>query len=399
MSRANLYWIAVAVLALATVGRAEFCVNTHVSRDQIQPTVAMNDDGDFAVIWRSHVRDGRGGGVYGRCFEAEGSPSSDEFQINDSAVDVGDWAPAVAVSPEGTVVVSWVSDCDGGSCIAARTFDLAGNPLTDTWIVSASSAMTQSTPSIAMNASGSFVIVWTNWDGDLYLGRNYVAGRLYDADGVAVGDVFEVTDRAQAVWPDVAMDDEGNFVVTWLRMGDVYNRPLGEYVMLRQYAPDGTPCGEAIALTANLKSRWYTPSVAASLDGQFVVSWAVGPFPYDIYAQSFDAACGTKGSLSLINTAVDGNQGHPHVTTNGAGDYLIVWDSHDPDGGACVCGQVFTQDCALAGGQMQFNTPTGRLNWYPDTAMTQDGRYVVVWIGQTGDSDSGYDVFAEIGAI
>ena len=96
------------------------------------------------------------------------------------------------------------------------------------------------------------------------------------------------------------------------------------------------------------------PAVAIS-DSGFLVTWAVGPFPYDIVAQAFDAS------------------------------------------GCCVRGQFCSQDGGICDGEMVLNTDaTGRC-WYPDAAMAPDGTYAVVWIGENPTS-FGYDVFAEVGA-
>lgn len=397
MSRLS-YYAAVIVFALAVGGQAEFQVNTHVASDQIEPAVAMGDEGDFVVVWRSHITDGRGGGVFARRFDSDGNAMGDEFKVNSAGVCVGDWAPAVAMSSSGSIVILWVVPDDDGTCIVARMFDLDGLPLTEEWKVSPSPGTFQSMPSIAMNTEGAFVVVWTDWCGQGYIGRSYVAGRVYDAEGIAICETFRVTDDPQAIGPDVAMDEAGRFVVTWLRSGDLYNRPYGEYVMLRQYRADGTPCGRAAALTENLNSRWYAPSIATGLDGRFVVTWAIGPFPYDIFAQSLDSACSPITEPYLVNTIMDGNQGHPRIATSGQGDYLIVWDSHEPDGSCCVCGQFLTQDGELPGGELLLSTPTGGLNWYPDAAMTSDGRYVVVWVGQQQEG-SDYDIFAQTGML
>jgi hypothetical protein len=66
------------------------------------------------------------------------------------------------------------------------------------------------------------------------------------------------------------MDEAGRFVVAWVRMGDTYNRPYGEYVMLRQFDADGMPLGPEMLLTGDLNSRWYGPAVATGGDGGFV---------------------------------------------------------------------------------------------------------------------------------
>jgi len=400
MSRESLCAVTMIALALTAGVRAELQVNTHAQHDQIEPAVAMSDAGDFVVVWRSRVGDGRDGGVFARRFAADGTPLTNEFKVNAGPVCAGHWTPAVATSSSGDMIILWVAAANGCPDIAARMFDADGMPLSEEWMVSPSPEAVQSMPSVAMNADGAFVVVWTNWYGQSYIGRTFAAGRVFDAQGVPVSDEFEIASHAQAVGPDVAMDEAGRFIVTWLRVGDTYNRPYGEYVMARQYKADGTPCAEPIRLTDSLNSRWYTPAIAAGLDGRFVITWAIGPFPYDIIAQSFDTACGPMNEPVLINTVMEGDQGHPCVTTNGRGDYLIVWDSHESDGSSCSCvaGQFVKQDGTLRGGELMFSTPNGRLNWCPDVAMAPDGRYVVVWVGQ-GPNGSGYDVFAQTGSL
>ncbi len=87
------------VLALATGAFAQIQVNGYGPHHQTHPAVAMNDDGDFVVVWRSHVADGRGGGVFARRFDADGTALGDEFKVNLSDVDVDNWSPAVAMAP------------------------------------------------------------------------------------------------------------------------------------------------------------------------------------------------------------------------------------------------------------------------------------------------------------
>ena len=276
------------VLSLSAEGR--FQVNQYNQHDQTSPAVAMNAGGDFVVAWRSNVNDGRGGGVYVRRYRADGSPASDEFKVNITEVDVDSWTPAVAMNPSGGFVVVWVAARNGDSDIVARMFDAQGSATTEELPVSLSPDAAQSSPAISMNSSGSFVVVWAGLYGDSVHGRSYISGRIFNPDGSPKTDEFRVNGLAQENWPDVAMDDQNRFVVSWIRMGDTYNRPYGEYVMFRRFQADGSPADEAVFLTADLNSRWYGPAVAADHDGAFVITWAVGPFPYDIIAaQDFDS--------------------------------------------------------------------------------------------------------------
>lgn len=397
MLRGRFCAVVVVALALAAGARAEMQVNTYTGHHQTHPAVAMNDNGDFIAVWRSHVADGRGGGVYGCCFDADGTARGEEFKVNISDVDVGSWTPAVAISSSGSFVVAWTVAQGDDSDLVARMFDANGVATTEELPVAVSPYAAASTPSITMNSSGTFVVVWTNWSGDTYIGQSYAAGRVYDANGAPLSDEFGISEQTQQMWPDVAMDESGRFIVTWIRMGDTYNRPYGEYIMIRQFEADGTPAAREVPLTDDLNSRWYGPSVAAGKSGGFVVTWAIGPFPYDICAQPFDAMGTPVTPPYLVNTSIEGNQGHPCIATNGDQDYLVVWDCHGEAGaGCCVRGQFCTCDGEVQGDEMVLNVNTSGRHWYPDVAMAADGRYVVVWISDNADG-SGYDIFAELG--
>ena len=67
----------------------EFQVNTHSGAhrglgvsDQGFPTVAMDDDGSFAIAWESREQDGDETGIFGRRFDDRGAPVGAEFQLN-----------------------------------------------------------------------------------------------------------------------------------------------------------------------------------------------------------------------------------------------------------------------------------------------------------------------------
>ncbi|NLZ07400.1 MAG: hypothetical protein GXY19_19710 [Phycisphaerae bacterium] len=386
-------------LALAAGAFAQIQVNGYGPHHQTHPAVAMNDDGQFVVVWRSHVADGRGGGVFGRRFGADGTALDDEFRVDISEVDVDNWTAAVAMAPSGEFVVAWVAAREGDRNVVVRRFDAEGEALTDELAVADCADIAESDPKIAMNSTGTFAVVWTNWYGDSYTGRSYAAVRVYGADGSPLVEPFEVSDEPQQKWPDVAIDEAGRFIVAWIRMGDTYNRPYGEYIRVRQFDADGTPLGPEKLLTDDLNSRWYGPSVAAGRDGRFVVAWAIGPFPYNICAQPFDADAEPVTPPYIVNTCTEGNQGRPCVTSDGSDRFLILWDCHDPSGdGCCVRSQLCTGAGGLVDCESALHVEGARRNWYPGAAMAPDGRYVVVWIAEPPDGQ-GYDVFAQTGAM
>jgi hypothetical protein len=396
MSRKKVCALIVPLLIAACSARAEFPVNTYTTQSQTHPAVAMNKAGDFVVAWRSNCLDGRGGGVYARCFRAGGAPVGPEFRVNISQADVDNWTPAVAISSTGDFVIAWVA-IRGNNCdVVARRFDREGQALTEEFQINESTSNRgQSMPAMAMDSAGRFVVVWTDWSEGCYSGKSHVMGRVFESDGTPTGGDFAVSDNTNADWADVGMDSSGRFVVAWIRMGDTYSRPYGEYIMFRRYDADGTPDGGVVQVTEDLNSRWYGPSVAVDASGEFVVTWAIGPFPYDIVAQHFSSDAIAVTEPYMVNTCLQGNQGHPRVAGHGQGEYLIIWDSQGQDGSCSgVYGQRCRRDGELIGAEVQINTFVQGRQWYGDVAAGGD-KYVVIWISENQDG-SGYGIFGDL---
>lgn len=81
------------------------------------------------------------------------------------------------------------------------------------------SSQSQGHQSVAMDADGDFVAVWTSWnhDGDLY----GVFGQLFHSDGTKRGTEFLINSytTASQINAQAAMDADGDFVVTWMSFG------------------------------------------------------------------------------------------------------------------------------------------------------------------------------------
>lgn len=389
--------VAILMLSFCLGAEGRFQVNQYSQHEQTLPAVAMNAGGEFVVAWRSHINDGRGGGVYARRYAANGQPAGDELKVNVTDVDLDDWTPAVAMNASGGFVVAWVAAREGDSDIMARMFDSQGSALTGELPVSLSPGSAQSSPAISMNSSGSFVVVWSGWYGDAVKGMSYVFARVFNPDGSPAMDEFRVNGHTQEIWPDVAMDDSGRFVVTWIRMGDTFNRPYGEVIEYRRFEADGTAISGVVDVTGDLNSRWYGPAVAADRTGGFVITWAVGPFPYDIVAQGFDAGGTAATQPHRINTTLQGNQGHPAIATNGEGNFLIAWDNQCTDGKRCgVSARQCTSSGEPAGQEVVLSDLQEQRQWYARVAMAGDGRYVIVWNGQADNGS--YDIYGQTGS-
>jgi hypothetical protein len=96
--------------------------------------------------------------------------------------------------------------------IYARKYDGNGNPLGDETLVNTGVLGDQEMPSIAMDASGAFVVAWQGvGNGD------EIYAQRFDTNGVAQGPeiVVNTTTAGNQEQPAVAMDAAGNFVIAW----------------------------------------------------------------------------------------------------------------------------------------------------------------------------------------
>ncbi len=116
----------------------EFQVNTYTTDRQRYPSVAMDADGDFVVIWQSH---GTGGtdvdrfSIQGQSRTAAGTPVGSQLQVNTYTAD-RQHHPSVAMDADGDFVAAWQSYGSGGTdsephSILAQRY-LWANPATAT---------------------------------------------------------------------------------------------------------------------------------------------------------------------------------------------------------------------------------------------------------------------------
>ena len=158
---------------------SEFLINTRTEDKQQDPSVAMDLAGNFVVVWADFGRDGSDYGIYARRYSASGGAlDATEFRVNQYTTNY-QWQPSVDMDNSGNFVVTWTTmgqDREDGVKdfgIFARAFNANGtdwiNPGTGTALgefrVNANTVGDQVTPDIAVDANGDFVVVWVGPDG------------------------------------------------------------------------------------------------------------------------------------------------------------------------------------------------------------------------------------------
>ena len=186
---------------------------------------------------------------------------------------------------------------------------------------------------VAADANGNYVIVWASnlQDGSLY----GVYAQRFNAQGVAQGAEFLVNSITadNQINPAVAMDDAGNFVVTWasnLQDGDGYG------VYAQRFNAAGVAQGAEFLVNTTTAGGQSTPAIAMAADGRFVITWTGGGQDPDassgIYAQRFDASGVAQGGEFRVNTYTTGTQQLTSIGMDNGGNFVITWASDAQDG-------------------------------------------------------------------
>jgi hypothetical protein len=280
-----------------------FRANTPTTRSPwvASPSVAMDDRGDFVVVYggQDYLYN-----VHARRFDASGAPLGPEFRVNTtegSATQGVQWT-SVAMDADGDfVVVWWVSNptLGGGEGVRGQRFDAAGRPQGEEFRVDDVGGPPFWTPHVAMDADGDFVVGW--WGSGAW-------ARRYSASGAPLGPGFAVGDSAFATVPVMAAD--GRSAVVW--GGD------GGPVLARRYDAPGNPQGDLIEVAPQGSSNLMA-SMNAS--GEFAVSWGDS----DVYTRSFDAQGRPTGDAFRVVQPPHPYQRAATPALDDEGDLVVAW--------------------------------------------------------------------------
>ncbi|MCK4777726.1 MAG: hypothetical protein KAS39_05055, partial [Actinomycetia bacterium] len=167
---------------------SEWKVNTFTTNWQLEPSVAMDSDGDFVVAWASENQDFSGYGVYGQRYSSDGTTQGAEWKVN-TVTSSNQWDPSVAMDSDGDFVVTWEGNQNGGDIYGQR-YSSNGTTQGAEWKVNTETTDDQMDPSVAMDSDGDFVVTWASNEQD---GLGYgVYGQRYSSDGTTQGAEWKV---------------------------------------------------------------------------------------------------------------------------------------------------------------------------------------------------------------
>ncbi|HEY2740439.1 MAG TPA: hypothetical protein VGK45_18650, partial [Thermoanaerobaculia bacterium] len=223
----------------------EITVSGTTDGDQRTPVVAHRTAGGFVVVWQ---RTGAvsGSGIFARAFGAAGQPLAAETRIDEGAASAG-VDPALTVLPGGGFAAVWRVPQGTVSALRARRLDSLGHPVgaalqVNQRAVDSSDAVDPGRPSVAADAHGNFLIVWSNLSKTSGQPRR-IYSTFFDATGKVLARETILSTRIDlpAEAPFVVSDGGSAYAVTW--QVPAPNVPLpGWRYRTRRFNIPGPPC-------------------------------------------------------------------------------------------------------------------------------------------------------------
>lgn len=382
---------------------SELQVNTYTTGAQILPSIAVESDGDFVVVWLSYGSndsDTSESSIQGQRFSSDGSAFGAQFQINTYTAS-SQIIPAVASDSNGRFVVVWnsygsdESDTSGFS-VQGRRYDSNGGALDGQFQVNTFTTNNQWFSVVAVGANGDFVVAWQSVSTVYDTSGTSIQARRYSSSGAPVGGDFQVNSytTGMQLQPAIATSGNGVFVAVWVSTaGDGSDN--GSSIQGQRFSSDGSASGSQFQVNSYTTDVQDEPAVAFDADGDFVVVWrSNGSYGTDSDATSVQgqrfAADGTmSGAQFQVNEDTAGFQAQPAVAAV-AGEFVVVWRSEDTSNLYFdIRGRRLASGGGPNGSEFQINTYTPNNQGLP-TIDDSGGGFIVAWEsdGSSTDSDS-----------
>ncbi len=240
---------------------------------------------------------------------------------------------------------------------------------------------------VAMDANGNSVVTWTSLAEipnqpnfyDWEHGRIYA--RRYNASGASQGSEFQVsTATTYSRGGAVAANDGGDFMIVWIGNG-----PDGLHLNVygRRYDSRGAAQSDEFRISTTDLNTNTAPRVAMAADGRSVVVWE----RQGIRARMFDASGRPVGDELRIDSGGGGRR--PSVAMAADGKFAVAWEQ----GG--IQARLFDATGKPVGTEFQVGTNEGTAQEFPSVAMDYWGNLVVAWRRDYPDVPRMREIYAQ----
>ncbi|MEJ2537916.1 MAG: hypothetical protein P8048_12865, partial [Calditrichia bacterium] len=217
-------------------------------------------------------------------------PLLPDFVINDFSGNIKpqQMNPWVSSNRRGRSVIAWIDKRELKPAIYAQIFAEDSAPVGPNIRLTGDSVFDViKTPAGAMDNEGNFVVTWIGIK-DRFHAKDNVYFRRFLSDGSPAGSTILVhnLDGDICAFPDIVMNPGGGFVITW--EGPTYY--CGLDVLAQRFSKDGIPLGNNFRVADDTTKEVVQeiPSISGDNQGNFVISWiGTNKSTFGTYAQLF----------------------------------------------------------------------------------------------------------------
>lgn len=268
--------------------------------------------------------------------------------------------PAIATDGLGRWIAVWNSTDTLGGTVGTDADIFVSRSLNNgtTWsapVALNSNATSDSgqdlSPSIATDGAGNWVVVWhstdtlggtVDVDADIFVSRSSDNGASWSA--VATLNNNATTDSGNDYNPNIATDRAGEWLVAWHSYTDLKGAALGTDadILVSASVNNGQTWSTPVPLNTNAATdsgQDYFPVLTSDGAGNWLAVWHSDDTLGNTLGADFDIFVSRSGSKGFtwtaptalnVNAASDsGNDYWPTAATDGAGNWVVVWQSQD----------------------------------------------------------------------
>jgi len=306
---------------------AEAIAPLNTAQHEYESANASSFNGTHAVVWTVKNTVTGEKDIMGRIFNSAGAPLTPDFVVNNQ-VGRDDSDPTVAMDSNGNLWVAWERNNGGTRDILATKIDQTGANLLgpmNTFITVAGSARDEFDPSIGCNRFGDFVVSFTVAMGG---GNTDVYQARFNAAGAALGTSAVAATARPEGFSSLSRNMLGDYVIAWQFDGVATSGAPNSNIQARKYNNAGAAVTGVLAI-ANAATRMETaPTVSIDQAGASIFAWESGPSggTRDILARRMSAANVLAANFTISATAA--NETRPWIAlTPSSGQFAVVYES------------------------------------------------------------------------
>jgi len=352
-------------------------------QDASDPEVAMDDNGNAIIAW--YQSDGSNEQIF--MSEYRSGSWSHPLDLADNISPNGQHAynPQVAMDNNGNAIITW-EQSDGSNVQIFKSEYRSGGWTHPANLADNISPNGQNAryPEVAMDNNGNAIIAWYQSDGSnkqIFMSEYRSGTWSHPAD---LTDKIS-PDGQDAYDPQVAMDDNGNAIIAWYQSdGTKMQIFMSEYrsggwAYPADLADNISPDGEHVS----------DPQVAMDDNGNAIITWAQSDGSnWQIFKSEYRSGGWSHPASLADNISPDGQDAYivcsPQVAMDDNGNAIITWEQWNGSNWQIFKSEYRNGTWTHPAGLADNISPDGQIAYYPSVAMGNNGNAIITWAQSDG---------------